>query len=157
MVVEVDGNESADYYAFPETLDKAATLSPASEGVSLLSPFDNLIIQRRRLEQLFDFWYRLECYTPAPKRKYGYFVLPILWGERFVGRLDPKAERKTQTLIVRNLLFEPHFTDFEPFLPPFARALRDLAHFNGCERVSIEAISAPELEEPLLRMLAQLM
>ena len=157
IAVQVGENEEADYYAFPQTVDGAASLSPASHRVALLSPFDNLIIQRTRLEQLFDFTYRLECYTPAAKRSYGYFVLPILWDERFVGRLDPKAERKSRTLIVRNLVFEPHFADFDPFLPPFARALSDLARFNGCERVSFEAISAPEIEEPLTRALAQLL
>ena len=76
----------------------------------ILSPFDNLIIDRRWLKTFFDgFDYTIECYLPAAKRTYGYFVLPILWGDRFVARLDSKADRKPKTFIIKRLLFEPGF------------------------------------------------
>ncbi|HRE29737.1 MAG TPA: crosslink repair DNA glycosylase YcaQ family protein, partial [Anaerolineales bacterium] len=59
----------------------------------LLSPFDNLIADRARTERLFDFEFRIEIYTPVAKRKFGYYVLPILHGERLIGRIDPQFER----------------------------------------------------------------
>ena len=83
----------------------------------MLSPFDNLIIQRERTKRLFDFDYSIECYVPAPKRKFGYFVVPILWGDKFVGRFDPKAERSTNTLIVNNIVFEDIQIDYEDLFP----------------------------------------
>ena len=73
---------------------------------AVLSPFDPVVWDRKRAEQLFDFSYRLECYTPAPKRQYGYFVLPLLHKGRLVGRMDAKMHRKTGTLEVIALYLE---------------------------------------------------
>lgn len=73
---------------------------------AVLSPFDPVIWDRKRAEQLFDFSYRLECYTPAPKRQYGYFVLPLLHKGQLVGRMDAKMHRKTGTLEVIALYLE---------------------------------------------------
>jgi uncharacterized protein YcaQ len=97
--VEVEGLEGEGYYALTESL--AAASRRGRTQVHLLSPFDNLVIWRRRLKKLFGFDYTIECYVTAPKRRYGYFCLPVLWGDRFVGRLDPKADRKGKTFIVR--------------------------------------------------------
>lgn len=74
---------------------------------TLLSPFDNLICDRDRTNLLFDFDFRIEIYVPKNKRKYGYYVLPILDGDRLVGRIDPKMDRKTGTLTVNDLYVEP--------------------------------------------------
>ena len=81
-------------------------LSPLLKRVWLLNPFDNLVIQRQRLKQLFGFNYQIEVYVPAAKRQYGYYSLPILWGDKFVGRVDVKAERKTRVLLLQNLAIE---------------------------------------------------
>jgi len=75
--------------------------------------------------------------------------LPILWGEKFVGRLDPKAHRKKKTFIVRNLAFEPNFNDFDEFIPSFAQKLRNFARFNQCEKIKLEKISPAEIKENL--------
>ena len=83
------------------------------------------------------------------KRKYGYFSLPILWGEEFVGRLDPKTDRKNKVLIVRNLVFEPQFQVSGDFLGEFGEALGDFAYFNQCERVEIENVSPIDLLESI--------
>lgn len=104
-------------------------------SVKLLSPFDNLIIQRKRLKQLFDFDYALECYLPQARRRFGYFVLPILWGDEFVGRVDPKVDRKNGHLLLQNLQFESGFHAGEKFLNEFRLALKNFACFNGCHKI----------------------
>lgn len=108
-----------------------------TETVHLLSPFDNAIILRDRTEDLFDFSYRLECYLPKEKRKYGYLCLPILWGNRLVGRIDPKADRKTNILLINNLHLEHQKLLQKEFLVPFSTALSRLAALCGCTSISL--------------------
>ena len=78
----------------------AATDAPIPDRVTFLSPFDRLIHDRDRMEALFGFRYRLEMYVPKAKREYGYYVLPVLVGDRLVGRVEPRFDRKTKTLEV---------------------------------------------------------
>jgi hypothetical protein len=75
---------------------------------TLLSPFDNLICDRKRTQLMWDFDFRLEIYTPKHKRKYGYFVMPILHGDRLIGRIDPQMDRKAQRLHVHAVHMEPN-------------------------------------------------
>lgn len=73
---------------------------------TLLSPFDNLICDRKRTDKLFNFHYRSEIYTPKHKRKYGYYVLPILHGDQLIGRVDPKMDRKQGCLLINAIYAE---------------------------------------------------
>ena len=73
----------------------------------VLSPFDPLIRDRNRTERLFGYFYRIEIFVPEPKRQYGYYVFPLLEGDRLVGRIDMKADRKAGKLDVKRLWWEP--------------------------------------------------
>lgn len=110
------------------------------EQIHILSPFDNFVIQRERMKTLFNFDYTLECYVPAKKRKFGYFVLPVLWKNQFIGRIDIKAERKKKIMIIRNLLFEPDFDDFEEILPHLRSKLISFSDFNNCTEIVVEKV-----------------
>ena len=126
------------YYALPKTLE-SDPVTP-SDQAHILSPFDNLTIQRERMNRLFDFEYTIECYLPEAKRHYGYFVLPILWRDELIGRLDAKADRKTRTLIVKKLWFEPTVKAIDETLPSLSESLVQFAQFNGCAAIEIQAI-----------------
>jgi uncharacterized protein YcaQ len=149
----IGGLNDRKHYALADKINSLAGLKKKSPGVHLLSPFDNFIILRDRISRLFGFDYALECYTPAAKRKYGYFVLPILWGEEFAGRLDPKADRKAKTLVIQSLSFEPEFNITDTFLQRLAEKLWDFAHFNGCGKISIEKVKPTKLKKEINRLL----
>jgi len=136
------------YYAgqhFDETLAKRLSRS----RVRFLSPFDNLIIQRKRIQQLFDYDYQLECYLPADKRQFGYFCLPVLWGGRLVARMDAKADRKNKVLIVRQLNLEPKFKNPDEFSEQLVKELERFAAFNGCDKIEPGSASPPSLQRLL--------
>jgi uncharacterized protein YcaQ len=111
-----------------------------SKIVRFLSPFDNLTIQRKRLNRLFDFDYVIEIYVSKEKRKYGYFVLPILWGDCLIGRMDAKANRAERHLVVHNLVFEPTFRDFNAVKSAFVDALKDFTRFQQCDQWKISRV-----------------
>ena len=150
--VAVRGSAESGLYALDSALE-ATERSRRSRRLHLLSPFDNLVIRRRWLSELFDFDYSLECYVPERKRRHGYFCLPVLWGDRFVGRLDPKAERKKRVFAVRRLGFESDVDDWDALLPPLARKIAELARFNGCDRVRLYAVRPAAVRAPLRRAL----
>ena len=153
--VEVEGWRDTAYL-HPADLPLVQEIEAGAHQPTLttfLSPFDNLIWDRQRVRDLFGFDYRSEMYQPAAKRQYGYYVLPILHGGRLVGRLDPKAERKTGTLIVRAIYLEPDQPVTDKLLAGVASALREFMAFHGCHMLRIER-SEPEAWGALL--LAQL-
>ena len=105
--------------------------------MSILSPFDNSVIQRERLKALFQYDYQLECYVPAAKRQYGYFCLPLLYRDKFIGRMDCKAHRKTRHLEIKSLHLEPHNFDEDLLITTFAEAIKKFCQFQQCDSVSL--------------------
>ena len=149
MPVSVEGVEDETYYVHSQAVKETFNQSQHNLYLHILSPFDNLIIFRRRLEKLFNFEYRLECYIPAEKRRYGYFSLPILRDDRFVGRMDSKADRKRMTFIVRRLVFESGIDGDGELLRALANKIRTFATFNECERIIIERTEPQNLKSAL--------
>lgn len=105
---------------------------------TILSPFDPLISDRGRMKDLFDFEYSIECYVPAPKRKFGYFVLPILHQGKLIGRMDAKAWRKEGRLQVISLYLEPGVPVNASLTKALAKTLKDYASWQGLGKIVID-------------------
>ena len=120
------------YYIEPQHLEQP--MPRLDNRLKILSPFDNAVIQRKRLIDLFAFDYQLECYVPAPKRRYGYLALPLLYKDNFVGRMDCKAHRADTVLEIKGLFFESGH-DTPEVHAALDEALPDFAGFQGCDSV----------------------
>ncbi|MFZ9707327.1 MAG: winged helix-turn-helix domain-containing protein [Ilumatobacteraceae bacterium] len=128
--VVVDGWKEKAY------VHRDATIPKQIRATALLSPFDSLVWCRPRNERLFDFHYRIEIYTPKPKRRFGYYVLPVLCGESLVGRLDMKADRASSTLLVEAAYLE-RGVSARSVTAPVARELQSMAAWLGLEQVKV--------------------
>ncbi|MER8408315.1 MULTISPECIES: winged helix-turn-helix domain-containing protein [unclassified Mesorhizobium] len=139
LPVSVEGWSKTAY------LHNDARLPRRIEARALLAPFDPVVFERSRTERLFDFHYRIEIYTPAEKRRYGYYVLPFLLGDSIVGRVDLRADRPAGVLRV-------HAAYAEPGAPPQTAAelfeeLKQMQGWLGLERIEVTA--AGDLGRPL--------
>lgn len=146
-----------------EVADKAYFAQPASlellnkplrkSKLKILSPFDNLLIQRKRIKELFGFDYLLECYLPQSKRKYGYFALPILWDGRLVARIDCKAERAKSILHINHLSIEPTLKKTDIFAKALSEELIGFMEFNECSSFQLPKMSSHKKEAAVLNIL----
>ena len=134
----------------PAYLDPAAVTADQLELTTLLSPFDPLVSDRQRLKDLFNFDYTIECYTPAAKRSFGYFTLPILHQGTLVGRLDPKAHRAAGLFEVKALALESGVDPSDTLVEGLASALRLLAAWHGCPELVIRRSEPADLVDRLL-------
>lgn len=129
---------------------KAIDLAPVSH-TTLLSPFDPLVWDRKRLKDLFDFDYTIEVYTPAPKRRFGYFTLPILHNGSIVGRIDPKAHRADGLFEVKSIYLESGVALTDDLLEGLRNALYRLAAWHNTPEVVVRRSEPAELAERLIQ------
>lgn len=121
----------ADDLGVLESLEKGGFMPKTT----LLSPFDNLICDRKRTEELFNFFYRIEIYTPQAKRQYGYYVLPILHGDKLIGRIDPLMERKTGILHINSIHAEANAPDDADTIIKIRQNIANLGDWLGATEI----------------------
>src|SRR5215204_3176633 len=144
--------EDEPAYVHPDNAGLAETIVSGgmrSSVTTFLSPFDPVVWDRARASELFDFEYKIEVYTPAAKRRYGYYSLPILHDGALVGRLDAKAHRKQGTFEVKALHLEPGIVVSDDLVAGIAGALHDCASWHGTPEVLVRRSDPPELADVL--------
>jgi hypothetical protein len=145
--VSITGKAAKPVAAWADPAALAAAGARGRHRVTLLSPFDSLVWDRKRTRRMFGFEHALEAYVPKDKRVHGYFAMPLLAGGQLAGRADPL--RRGQTLVVRQLtLGRPSAAE------PMARALREAAEWVGCSAVAVERVEPPALAPRLHAALA---
>ena len=153
QIVGEDGPWEGDWYLHRDSLPLLEAIRACGwkAPTVFLSPFDNLICDRERTEQLFDFHYRIEIYVPKAKRQYGYYVLPLLHGDRFIGRMDSQIDRKKGVYHIHALHPEEDAPIDAQSGAAAAESLLELAQFVGAKRIEfgeqIPAIWRKALEE----------
>ena len=115
--------------------------------LEFLAPLDPMLWDRKLVEALWDYQYSWEIYTPREKRRYGHYVLPMLYGENFAGRIEAAAERKRGALNVKNIWFEPGTKRGKRMDAAIGKALSRLAAFNGCAEIIGDFGDGPVREE----------
>jgi uncharacterized protein YcaQ len=140
LPVDVEGQRQARHILAEELpiLEATAAAAEGAGSVSFLAPLDPLVWDRRLLQSLFGFAYTWEIYTPAAKRRFGYYALPILFGDRLVGRVEPRLERSTRTLRILGIWFEEGFSPMSApgFLTGLRDAVEDYRRFVGARQVT---------------------
>jgi uncharacterized protein YcaQ len=139
-------------YIHPDNLDMVQStahgeLNPTH--TTLLSPFDPLVSDRERALSIFGFNYRLESYTPAKNRQYGYFCLPILHKGTLVGRLDPKAHRREKRMEIKNIILEPGIPIDDELADALKETLAEFSQWHGMTTCEIVETNPPALLEAL--------
>jgi len=133
-------------------IEKGALETPLprlNNRLLILSPFDNSVIQRERLKEIFHYDYKIECYVPAAKRQYGYFCLPLLYRDEFIGRIDCKVHRKKRHLEIKSLHWEEHDFDKDAVIAAFVDAVKQFCFFQQCDSVSLVDVYPKHLTQRL--------
>ena len=135
---KVEGIKTLFYYRSEDDSlmqDVIAERFDKKPRLEFLAPLDPVLWDKAMIAALWDFRYSWEIYTPADKRKYGYYTLPILWGERFIGRIEASADYKSSTLRIKNIWFEPGIQVTKRVQTAIDQALTRFSKFNGCTTV----------------------
>lgn len=149
--VEVEGVRGTWYVPAAEW-DGAQVTPPVAAGeggAHLLAPLDPLVHDRKRLAALFGFDYTWEVYTPAVKRRYGPYTMPVLWGDRFVARIDPSLDRKSGTLHLRAVWFEPDAPDTAALSTDIAAEIARFAAFHSATTITLGPVMPDNRTGPL--------
>lgn len=112
-----------------------------SDQMHFINPFDNIIRERALLAKYWQFNYTLEAYTPPANRKYGYYLMPILDGHQFIGRLEPKVHRQAHILEIKSIYFETEYTPTQQSLERFHHGIHKFAEFHKCDQIRIGTVS----------------
>lgn len=148
VAVEVEDDQTP-HYALNSNLaliEKVQNHRASRDRAWFLSPFDNIIWDRKRVRRLFDADVRLEAYIPKAKRQFGYFAMPIIWNDRIVGRLDPKVERKTNTLTLENIELTLAMKKDKDAIDAIQQELAAFMAFHKCEQFEIERAKPAKLK-----------
>jgi hypothetical protein len=144
--VIVEGLEKYPFYVKAEEealLDEVIRHGPGkAKRASILAPLDNLLWDRKLILELFGFDYCWEVYKPASERKYGYYVLPVVYGDRFIGRIEPVLDRASRTLVIRGWWPEPGVEPTDDLLDSLAECIRRFANFNEANRIEPDETAA---------------
>ena len=156
QLVAVELPKAASVYTTPEIL--AARTPPPSSKLRILSPFDNSLIQRERVQRLFGFDYQIECYVPEAKRQFGYFCLPLAFADDLIGRMDCKAHRQSKHLEIRALFLEKPIPNKlqDKFVHAFAAACQEFKDFNQCDEMTLSKCRPAQWRAPLQKALSAL-
>jgi len=151
--VKIEGVKHV-YYFFEEYLRLLEGSDESmGKGVYFIAPLDNLVWNRKMILEIFDFNYAWEVYKVPEKRVYGDYVMPILYRERFIGRLDPKLDRQNKKMIIHSLLLEKKDLD-RSLTSELAAALQRFLDFHAVSNVSIGKTQPPELKNAIMRELS---
>ncbi|WP_340084977.1 crosslink repair DNA glycosylase YcaQ family protein [Siminovitchia sp. FSL H7-0308] len=148
IVIPVDiKNVKRQYYILTEDVEKFETSDEYTDcsTVKFLPPLDNLLWRRSRIEDLFNFSYKWEIYFPESKREFGYYAMPILYGDKLIGRIDPKYLRKSNILQIKLLQIESHIKIDSKLLNELRKALKQFAVFHKAKNIVIETTSPKSL------------
>ncbi len=137
LVESADGTKPKPSFAALDWMQRLKGLPEPPAHMRLLSPFDPVLRDRARARRLFGFDYRFEAFVPEPKRQYGYYVLPILEGDRLVGRLNPKFDRRNELLSVRQVYWEQGVRVTAHRRKALTKAVARLAEFIGARRIAL--------------------
>ncbi len=121
-----------------ETLNKVISGLNFKKEVSFLAPLDNLIWNREMISDIFNFEYTWEVYKPAEKRKYGYYVLPVLYGDKFIARFEPKFDKENKNLIIKNWWWEKDFSVDKKCKDQIKEAIEQFMQYLGAKNLIIQ-------------------
>lgn len=144
LELQVDGVEQPLYMRSEDraSLDRALHSEDLLPRAAILAPLDNLLWDRRFIEELFGFFYVWEVYKPVAERRFGYYVLPILYGDRFVARFEPERDKKNGVLIIRDWWWEPGVDQSEEVEAELRRCFQRFLQYLDCDELQIDGKAA---------------